>query len=233
MKKENEVLLKNYNKGIGGITLIALVITIIVLLILAGVSIAMLTGENGILTKATTAKENTQRAEVIERAQLDIFGVQAENNGKFTVADLQTVLNNYFSNVPETLPDDLSSVILTTKEKYGNYSIKASEIHNHSYVETELKDCSDEIKATYKFKSSDAKGYADYGNEAIQYKNEFEVGDIVYVAEEDTYLGGCITTHIGYHLVTEIVDGGQYCETTLLGNTYPINVCSMCGANYK
>ena len=42
-----------------GITLIALVITIIVLLILAGVSIAMLTGNNGVLTKATTAKSET------------------------------------------------------------------------------------------------------------------------------------------------------------------------------
>ena len=42
-----------------GITLIALVITIIILLILAGVSIAMLTGNNGILTQAKNAKENT------------------------------------------------------------------------------------------------------------------------------------------------------------------------------
>ena len=40
-----------------GITLIALVITIIVLLILAGVSIAMLTGDNGILTQANSANE--------------------------------------------------------------------------------------------------------------------------------------------------------------------------------
>ena len=39
-----------------GITLIALVITIIVLLILAGVSIAMLTGQNGILSQAENAK---------------------------------------------------------------------------------------------------------------------------------------------------------------------------------
>ena len=39
-------------KNVHGITLIALVITIIVLLILAGVSIAMLTGQNGILTQA-------------------------------------------------------------------------------------------------------------------------------------------------------------------------------------
>ena len=38
-----------------GITLIALVVTIIVLLILAGVSIAMLTGQNGILNKASSS----------------------------------------------------------------------------------------------------------------------------------------------------------------------------------
>ena len=44
----------NLNKN-KGITLIALVITIIVLLILAGVSIAMLTGQNGILSQAQNA----------------------------------------------------------------------------------------------------------------------------------------------------------------------------------
>ena len=54
-----------------GITLIALVITIIVLLILAGVSIAMLTGENGILTQAQNAKNKTAEAEVQEREDLD------------------------------------------------------------------------------------------------------------------------------------------------------------------
>ena len=43
-----------------GITLIALVITIIVLLILAGVAISMLSGENGILIKATEAKTKTE-----------------------------------------------------------------------------------------------------------------------------------------------------------------------------
>ena len=46
-----------------GITLIALVITIIVLLILAGVSISMLTGENGILTQAQNAKNRTEQAQ--------------------------------------------------------------------------------------------------------------------------------------------------------------------------
>ena len=66
-----------------GITLIALVITIIVLLILAGISIAMLTGDNGILTKAQnelgTAKD--QIALAANEALTNYYsGVYASNN---------------------------------------------------------------------------------------------------------------------------------------------------------
>ena len=57
-------------KRSSGITLIALVITIIVLLILAGISIATLTGENGILTRANDAKVETRGAAVEERKNL-------------------------------------------------------------------------------------------------------------------------------------------------------------------
>ena len=53
-----------------GITLIALVITIIVLLILAAVTIAMLTGENGILTKATGASDETRISAIKESLSL-------------------------------------------------------------------------------------------------------------------------------------------------------------------
>ena len=53
-----------------GVTLIALVITIIVLLILAGVSIAMLTGENGILNQATKSVDQTLVSEAKEDASL-------------------------------------------------------------------------------------------------------------------------------------------------------------------
>ena len=61
MRKTNEKII-----DVKGITLIALVITIIVLLILAGVSIAMLTGENGILSQAAKAKEETEKAQANE-----------------------------------------------------------------------------------------------------------------------------------------------------------------------
>ena len=59
-----------FNEEERGITLIALVITIIVLLILAGVSIAMLTGDNGILTQANNSKEKTALAEEEEQRKL-------------------------------------------------------------------------------------------------------------------------------------------------------------------
>ncbi len=49
-------------KGQKGITLVALVITIIVLIILAGVSIALLVDQDGIITKAKNGKQNYQIA---------------------------------------------------------------------------------------------------------------------------------------------------------------------------
>ena len=61
---------KRLNKKERGITLIALVITITVLLILAGVSIAMLTGDNGILTEASNAKIETVWGTIKEQIKL-------------------------------------------------------------------------------------------------------------------------------------------------------------------
>ena len=62
--------MKNFKYNEKGITLIALVITIIVLLILVGVTIATLTGDNGILSKAQEAKEKTDLASREEELKL-------------------------------------------------------------------------------------------------------------------------------------------------------------------
>ncbi len=67
-------MIKN-NKGI---TLIALVITIIVLLILAGVSIAMLTGQNGILNQANRAGDETRNADIREAISLAVTTINAD-----------------------------------------------------------------------------------------------------------------------------------------------------------
>ncbi len=78
-KQKEKTELKQKNQK--GITLIALVITIIVLLILAGVTIATLTGENGILTKATDAKEQTEIGDEQEKVKLSAVGALAKDNG--------------------------------------------------------------------------------------------------------------------------------------------------------
>ena len=62
-----------------GITLIALVVSIIVLLILAGISISMLTGQNGILNRATETKEKTDYAKEKEEISLAITTSKMDN----------------------------------------------------------------------------------------------------------------------------------------------------------
>lgn len=122
----------NYSQK--GITLIALVITIIVLLILAGISIAMLTGENGILTQAQKAKEETEKASVIEQAKTDILEIQIEGNIILTKTQLKDVLSKYFEPMPEEVSID---DILTTKEDYGGkYEIAVSEIYDGELAKT-------------------------------------------------------------------------------------------------
>ena len=76
-----------------GITLIALVITIIVLLILAGVTIATLTGDNGILKKAGDAKTQTEQAKEDENLKIAIAGSYG-TDGKLNLKDLKDNLAN-------------------------------------------------------------------------------------------------------------------------------------------
>ena len=89
-----------------GITLIALVITIIVLLILAGVSIAMLTGQNGILTQANNVKNETELASAKEKVELAVIGaISQTRDGTLKVGNLRTELANYGGTVEgDTFP---------------------------------------------------------------------------------------------------------------------------------
>ena len=91
-------------KNVHGITLIALVITIIVLLILAGVSIAMLTGQNGILTQAQNAKDKTEYKNAEEKVRLAVMGAMSDD-GTLTVEKLRTDMANYKGTIEgETFP---------------------------------------------------------------------------------------------------------------------------------
>ena len=73
---------KNYSVD-EGITLIALVVTIVVLLILAGITISLVFGSNGVIKKAQEANENTKIAQVREQLELAKGPEYIEGNGKY------------------------------------------------------------------------------------------------------------------------------------------------------
>ena len=72
------------NKKNKGITLIALVITIIILLILAGISISMLTGQNGILNRTQEAKVKNEKSQAQEEVTIALNYLQIENETSST-----------------------------------------------------------------------------------------------------------------------------------------------------
>ena len=71
MKKAKERIKTKKFKGESGITLIALVVTIVVLLILAGITISLVFSENGIIAKAKEAAEKTNQAAINEQEQMN------------------------------------------------------------------------------------------------------------------------------------------------------------------
>lgn len=64
-----------------GITMITLAVTIIVLIILAGVSMNAIVGDRGIITMAQKAKENTELAKIEEEKQLNNLYMELQDNG--------------------------------------------------------------------------------------------------------------------------------------------------------
>lgn len=90
------------------ITLIALVITILVLLILAGVTIATLTGNNGILTRAIDAKNKTEEAQEEEGVRMVALSVISTEKGNQALnqVNLQKEINKQFGSGKATVTDN-------------------------------------------------------------------------------------------------------------------------------
>ena len=106
-----------------GITLVALVVTIIVLIILAGVSFNLVLGENGIITRAQEAKKAQEIAEITTSIQLELTERRIQNEGKLTNLDVVEVLNKY-GNI--NYQEDGVTIKSITTEK--NYEILASNL---------------------------------------------------------------------------------------------------------
>ncbi|MBR3002956.1 MAG: hypothetical protein IKF38_05310 [Clostridia bacterium] len=89
------VEIKKLQKQSKGITLIALVVTIIVLLILAGVTISMITGGEGVIEKAANAKEQSEIAEEKDTISLAVVNVASKDKwGEISETELQKQLED-------------------------------------------------------------------------------------------------------------------------------------------
>lgn len=108
-----------------GITLIALVITIIVLLILAGISIATLTGENGILTKATTSKTESVKGQETEQIKLAYSAtltdkLEKSDNTAITAEELKVELVKL---EPDVTVAGSDAIIVTSNKSKNEYIV--------------------------------------------------------------------------------------------------------------
>ena len=117
------------NKERKGITLIALVITIIILLIISGIAIAMLSGENGLLEKIRQAKKTHIQSEMQEQLSLSLNELQVDKKGN---ASLDDVTQEWISSVISkdynpTIKDDASidgkSVIMNKNKITGKFLV--------------------------------------------------------------------------------------------------------------
>ena len=97
-----------------GITLIALIITIIVLLILAGVTLNMVIGENGIFAKATNAKNKTEVAQYEEELRMCVLEIQTDEATKPTSFGMETIRENLVQKVKEL--ENTEEIEITTPE---------------------------------------------------------------------------------------------------------------------
>ena len=111
-----------------GITLIALVVTIVVLLILAGVSISMLLGENGIITQASEAKKASIRGE--EQEYVDLANSTAiqnsyliRGNGVFTQEELEKELAQVSKNRKVVVKINGNKYLITFIESENEFEI--------------------------------------------------------------------------------------------------------------
>ena len=102
--------MKNTNEK--GVTLIALVITIIILLLLAGVAIAMLSGENGILNKASQSAEKTKRESAKERLKIELMAIKTDKLSNGQEANLTSLDEN-----KDKLKNDLIKILEVSIDK--------------------------------------------------------------------------------------------------------------------
>ena len=174
----------NKIKSTKGITLVALVVTIIILLILAGVSIATLTGDNGLLNRAKDAGEETKEKGAIEKVQLMLADYMTEKYTE-TTRTLEEYLNEQKAN--GELDEVTNNGDGTITVEVDGYEIKIKE-DDLSIVSTEK---AGGTRPTFEIKTTRTDGTAITGDETeklvtINITNITEFGENYTIEVKDS-----------------------------------------------
>ena len=191
---------KDNKKAYNGITLIALVTTIVVLLILSGVSINLILGDNGIINKAQQEEEKEEEAYAKEKVELSIAEYPlAPDNQSF-----EDFLNS-------KVPNDFDDV---KKNEDGNFEIKKG-----NYIITvdengKIKDVS-KSGPTIKIENIMVVANKDGTGTAITDANSIELGNELYITFTHSIEGG--TTTVDKTIPYAVTENGIY-KFTITGN---------------
>ena len=108
-------------KGRKGITLIALVVTIVIILILSGITVGMVTSDNGILKETKNAKQQAEidnEKSIVERAKM--LAMMRDKNSKVTLAVFEPALKDEAGTNPTEVSDvgNIIEVLFTDSNRY-------------------------------------------------------------------------------------------------------------------
>lgn len=147
--------MKNEKEKSNGITLVSLVVTIILLLILSGITIVGITGENGILKKVIMAKNKDSESSTKEKLQLKIYELQTDiikdENREATLSDLNRWIDPSSSNYDK----EIINIIDKSKSKLvyiGKHIFEVDE--NLDIISTLNETDMAKIEATYRVNST-------------------------------------------------------------------------------
>lgn len=138
-----------------GVTLVALVITIIVLLILAGVTLAMVMGDSGIFTKANKASKETRISSARDAVRLAVLEVTTDQYSD--TGDIDT------TKVPA---DSAAAIKLINDQLKDGYQIEDGKIKQNGTPVTGAND-KDPITVTITVNATNHSISAEFGNDTV------------------------------------------------------------------
>ena len=226
--------MKNTEKN--GITLIALVITIIILLILAGITIATLGGENGLLAKVKKAKEAEIKAEMREELTLALHDLQIEKRAEATLDDVtQSWINEQIKKYECTVKDDTSlsgkQVIMKKDKITGKFLID----ENLDIIEEEYNESSIEFSYETRERENDKINIVIIVKDEINGIKEVQMPDgTIYPYNKKEQVGIDYLVELGVEYKVKITsESGEVVEKTIKIDDYYYKITKNLGEGLK